>query len=320
MNNRTRNLLAAAALAAPATAHAQYVSDGNLNNLPVGTAPDCATPAGAWQFPANYSTLAVCEALPEQVTIVPTSSFQPGATGNSLRMSIGDPAINVHAINLFDEVIEENVCLATVVNFRIWVPSTALAGASVYVGADHGGGGFGFSTDRGPQVAWRADGTIAYVSFDTAGNAVYTTLVNSYPRNAWQNVTLIVKMTSDTFHMMWAPSGQPLQEVGTNLRFRSPTGLDHIDRFTVAYFGATFPSVESYIDDLEVGLAGPACYANCDNSSTHPILNVADFTCFLQRFAAGDSYANCDGSTAQPVLNVADFTCFLQQFAFGCDC
>ena len=29
------------------------------------------------------------------------------------------------------------------------------------------------------------------------------------------------------------------------------------------------------------------CYANCDNSSTPPVLNVADFTCFLQKFAAG---------------------------------
>ncbi len=63
---------------------------------------------------------------------------------------------------------------------------------------------------------------------------------------------------------------------------------------------------------------GAACYANCDNSTTPPILNVADFTCFLQRFAAGESYANCDQSTTPPVLNVADFTCFLQSFAAGC--
>jgi DNA-binding beta-propeller fold protein YncE len=61
-----------------------------------------------------------------------------------------------------------------------------------------------------------------------------------------------------------------------------------------------------------------ACYANCDNSTTQPVLNVADFTCFLQRFAAGESYANCDGSTQAPVLNVADFTCYLQRFAVGC--
>jgi hypothetical protein len=60
------------------------------------------------------------------------------------------------------------------------------------------------------------------------------------------------------------------------------------------------------------------CYANCDHSTQSPMLNVLDFTCFLERFAAGVPYANCDGSTAAPVLNVADFTCFLQKFAAGC--
>jgi trimeric autotransporter adhesin len=64
---------------------------------------------------------------------------------------------------------------------------------------------------------------------------------------------------------------------------------------------------------------GPnTCYANCDGSTVAPVLNVGDFTCFLQRFAAADPYANCDGSTTQPVLNVGDFTCFLQRFAAGC--
>jgi hypothetical protein len=70
--------------------------------------------------------------------------------------------------------------------------------------------------------------------------------------------------------------------------------------------------------DVAGGLATPACYANCDGSTTPPVLNVADFTCFLSKFAAGDPYANCDGSTTPPVLNVADFTCFLSKFAAGC--
>jgi len=61
-----------------------------------------------------------------------------------------------------------------------------------------------------------------------------------------------------------------------------------------------------------------ACYANCDGSNVAPILNVNDFTCFLNRFAAGDTYANCDGSTVPPILNVNDFTCFLNKFAAGC--
>jgi hypothetical protein len=67
-----------------------------------------------------------------------------------------------------------------------------------------------------------------------------------------------------------------------------------------------------------LGTGGQSCYPNCDNSTVAPILNVGDFTCFLQRFAAGDSYANCDNSTTPPVLNVGDFTCFLQRFAAGC--
>jgi YVTN family beta-propeller protein len=61
-----------------------------------------------------------------------------------------------------------------------------------------------------------------------------------------------------------------------------------------------------------------ACYANCDGSHTPPILNVNDFACFLNKFAAGDPYANCDGSTTPPVLNVLDFSCFLNKFAAGC--
>ena len=64
--------------------------------------------------------------------------------------------------------------------------------------------------------------------------------------------------------------------------------------------------------------AGAACYANCDNSTITPILNVQDFACFLNRFASADPYANCDQSTTSPVLNVQDFACFLNAFATGC--
>jgi hypothetical protein len=60
------------------------------------------------------------------------------------------------------------------------------------------------------------------------------------------------------------------------------------------------------------------CYANCDNSTAAPVLNVNDFICFQSRFAAGDAYANCDGSTAPPILNVNDFICFQARFAAGC--
>jgi hypothetical protein len=69
------------------------------------------------------------------------------------------------------------------------------------------------------------------------------------------------------------------------------------------------------------GLAGSSacgCYANCDNSTTAPVLNVLDFNCFLNAFTSGGSYANCDNSTTAPVLNVLDFNCFLNRFGAGC--
>jgi hypothetical protein len=61
-----------------------------------------------------------------------------------------------------------------------------------------------------------------------------------------------------------------------------------------------------------------ACYANCDNSTLAPILNVNDFICFQAKFAAGDAYANCDQSTMPPILNVNDYICFQAKFAAGC--
>jgi hypothetical protein len=94
-------------------------------------------------------------------------------------------------------------------------------------------------------------------------------------------------------------------------------------RIAFRYFvenGGPFGLNSDYIgvDELVIGSGGGQCYGNCDNSTTPPVLNVADFTCFLQRYAAGESYANCDNSTTPPVLNVADFTCFLQRYAAGC--
>jgi hypothetical protein len=72
---------------------------------------------------------------------------------------------------------------------------------------------------------------------------------------------------------------------------------------------------------------GGICYANCDGSTVEPVLNVDDFTCFINEFAQAQTlpheqqvtaYANCDGSTVAPALNVDDFTCFINQFAQGC--
>ncbi len=61
-----------------------------------------------------------------------------------------------------------------------------------------------------------------------------------------------------------------------------------------------------------------ACYANCDNSTSSPVLTANDFQCFLNSYASGQSYANCDGSTSVPILTANDFQCFLNAYAAGC--
>jgi hypothetical protein len=81
------------------------------------------------------------------------------------------------------------------------------------------------------------------------------------------------------------------------------------------------------VDGFAVVVVNSPCYANCDASTTAPILNVEDFACFINAFAAAQSlppaqqvtnYANCDASTVMPVLNVEDFACFINRFAAGC--
>jgi spore coat protein A len=57
------------------------------------------------------------------------------------------------------------------------------------------------------------------------------------------------------------------------------------------------------------------CYANCDGSLSSPALNVNDFVCFQNAFAAANPYADCDRSGT---LNVNDFVCFQSRFAAGC--
>ncbi len=84
------------------------------------------------------------------------------------------------------------------------------------------------------------------------------------------------------------------------------------------YFGGSFGTMDGMPTTFIADYTRCVCYANCDASTSAPILNVNDFICFLNLFAAASPAANCDGSTTPPVLNVADFNCFLNAFAAGC--
>jgi hypothetical protein len=109
----------------------------------------------------------------------------------------------------------------------------------------------------------------------------------------------------------------PARSTG-GVAFSPDSSVAYIPAYSVCYCGPSGYEERGHLFAVQVK-EGPAnCYANCDRSTAAPVLNVADFTCFLQRYAGGESYANCDQSTAVPTLNVADFTCFLQAYAAGC--
>ena len=135
-----------------------------------------------------------------------------------------------------------------------------------------------------------ADSMIVQASGDNG--ATWTTLETAGTGTGWVSRNLDVPFHTAQVRFRWVVSDNPSDSITEAA----------IDAFKVVGYNCT----------------PPACYANCDGSTTAPVLNVLDFTCFLNRFAAADTYANCDGSTTAPVLNVLDFTCFLNQFAAGC--
>ncbi len=60
------------------------------------------------------------------------------------------------------------------------------------------------------------------------------------------------------------------------------------------------------------------CYANCNGDFTaggQPMLNLADFGCFQNRFVQQHPYADCNGDA---LFDLADFGCFMSKFAVGC--
>jgi hypothetical protein len=64
--------------------------------------------------------------------------------------------------------------------------------------------------------------------------------------------------------------------------------------------------------------SGP-CYPDCDTSTGVGNLDIFDFLCFQNRFAASAPYAcDCDTSTGVGVCDIFDFLCFQNAFDAGC--
>jgi hypothetical protein len=248
----------------------QIVSDGDFDDLPVGTNPDCHVAAGAWFWPDCYPPAELCEILPEQMSIVATSTFEPGATGNSLRHNVdlkGLPDFNVALPNHFNRAIRESVDPHFVVTFDIWVVEEGTHGGNIYL-SGHDEFCPPYQGIRGPQMGWQNDGRFTVFPGDT--------VLDPYPVGVWQTVRLEVDLDADNYDVWWAERGDPLVLLSTDAPFWAPQ--DHLDRFTTVHFddGPTTGSSHSYLDNLVVSV----CPADVDGDG---IVGINDF---LQVLAA----------------------------------
>jgi len=298
---RACGLLSIAPLAITSAASAQLLNNGTFDTLAVGTAPDCATPAGAWEWPAAYITAVLCEELPEEYQIM----ADPAGSGNVLTLVSSSTTGNYHLTNLLTQVINEPT--RAIFQFDIFVPSGPAGGGSIYIGGDHGGGGFSNVSDRGPQLTFQADGRLTARDGSTNTDVV---LVQQYLRDEWTTVRLTVDMAADTFDTEYGPRGAAVP-VATASPYRSPSGLTFLDRVTVSHFGGAFPVEMAYFDDFSVEAAG-GCYPDCTGEGT---LDIFDFICFQDAFAVSDPYADCTG---EGTFDIFDFICFQDAFVMGC--
>jgi thermitase len=242
--------------------------------------PDCDLPAGAWGWPAQYVYAGLCEDQVGQFSIVANSSFDPAGTGNSIAMDVGDLPGPRYLPRLLEASLHEADHPLVVAAFDIWVPEEGVRGGNVYVGGNHGGGGWS-SGDRGPQIGWQNDGSIT-----AAGHG---TLMEAYPVGAWQSVRLEIDLADDTYDVWWALRGEAPIRIGTDLSFHNGSLLDHIDRLTFAYFagGPTTGPARSYLADVVVS----GCPADTNLDGT---VDVDDLVAVILAWGGHDPAADTD--------------------------
>jgi autotransporter-associated beta strand protein len=261
------------------------------------------------------------------ITCLPLASLNPGTSTGGFNKNGAGTLTLTNPTNLLPGAI--SVLAGSLIVNGSFGPSAANA-ITVASGATLGGSGTlyrNITINAGGMLSpGNSPGTMS--TGNVALNGTLAADVNGTSAADLLNVTGTVTLGA-TSALNLAVTGTPsgpviiVQNDGTDAvtgTFATVTGLPAGVTISYAFSGTDSLGRVGDGNDIAVifPVAPPPCYANCDGSTQAPILNVADFTCFLQKYAGGDSYANCDASTQPPVLNVADFTCFLQKYAAGC--
>jgi hypothetical protein len=222
--------------------------------------------------------------------------------GNMVRLHISPPYSAVGDSTVINSTIIENVG-------EEWRPHTApgVSGGTVVNSIVWGNCFQSGPCDQSAQI-WLSDVSYSLVQGWTQGGEGN---FSAHPRfaDSWGRLSP-TSPAIDAGNNLALPAGVAV-DLDDLPRFRDDPGMP--DRGVPGGAGGS-----AIVDLGAFEFQGTSCYGNCDGSTIPPILNVADFACFINRYAEGDPYANCDGSTMPPILNVEDFTCFINAFAAGC--
>ncbi|MBL9030470.1 MAG: hypothetical protein JNM80_02010 [Phycisphaerae bacterium] len=186
----------------------------------------------------------------------------------------------------------------------------------------------GATADYSMQIQWYKGNASGPVVRDYNQNAAGCPVSSTAPIifDQWVQFRAVINLTTNTYDAYYGAtqivSGKSWTKgvLGCSSATNPPVQIQAFDFYNGTAATAANANDTFYLDDVSFSeVAAPvSCYANCDNSTLVPFLNVNDFICFNNKFAAGDTTANCDGSTLPPVLNVNDFICFNNLFAAGC--
>ena len=166
------------------------------------------------------------------------------------------------------------------------------------------------------NVIRRSDGTLASsFNLDLASAGVTTSNVAQYciGYDVDADLVLVVDHTNDralAFDTTGAFIGASTLDMDVQSLFRMGYANGQI---------FVFDNARSGWQGYEVIESTPSCYADCDTSTGVGVLDIFDFLCFGNRFAANDPYAcDCDTTTGPGVCDIFDFLCFGNEFNAGC--
>jgi hypothetical protein len=181
-----------------------------------------------------------------------------------------------------------------------WGEGTSLSGGGGGIGAPAAPGDATWLHTEYPGTFWSAPGG----DFESAPDVVRS--VGGFSQYTWgpsPEVTARVQAWLD----------DPASNFGWVIKSADEVNSGQAKRFDTREF--IDPALRPA---LRVEFEAP-CYADCDRAGGRGMLDVFDFLCFQNRYAAGEPYAcDCDTGTGPGVCDVLDFLCFGNAYGAGC--